>query len=286
MSRVVVLGASGFLGTHVVNELVARDHDVLAVTLVPPPAEVRPRVSWHQIDLDRSFEPVVFDAPVCVHLAEPAAIAAAAEGEASLARARRVLAGGFTRIVYASSAVVYGDRVAAPRREAEPATPFGTYAVAKLAVETLVAADPRCLAIRVGNAYGPGMSSRNVLSDILGQLHAAGPLAVRDLSPVRDYVHVTDIARAFVAAAMSTVVGVLNVATGRADEQRDRLIVLERQGEQFVHRRSGHVLIDFTEQRQRAVLQQRALHGRKHLLRRFFGLSVVHSYLLQLRQFD
>lgn len=221
MSRVVVLGASGFLGTHVVNELVARDHDVLAVTLVPPPAEARPRVTWHQVDLDRSFDPSVFDAPVCVHLAEPAAIVAAAEGEASLARAGRVLAGRFTRIVYASSAVVYGDRVADPRREAEPATPIGTYAVAKLAVEALVAADPRCLAIRVGNAYGPGMSPRNVLSDILGQLHAAGPLAVRDLSPVRDYVHVTDIARAFVAAAFSTVVGVLNIATGRGTSVAD-----------------------------------------------------------------
>jgi UDP-glucose 4-epimerase len=213
-SAVAVLGAGGFIGRHVVAELVRRGRAVVAITDAQPPATHAPHARWLQLDLDESqLDP--HGATTCIHLAEPSALADAAAPERNVARARRVLAAPFERIVYVSSAVVYGDRETTPRREAAALAPEGTYACAKVAVERIVAADPRCAVARVANVYGHGMSPDNVLSDILHQVKSPDRIALRDLAPVRDYIHVTDVARALVELAGGSRGGVFNVGTGR-----------------------------------------------------------------------
>ena len=48
--------------------------------------------------------------------------------------------------------------------------------------------------MRLANVYGPGMAANNVMSDILGQVPGDGPLVVRDIAPVRDYLWIEDAA--------------------------------------------------------------------------------------------
>ncbi len=211
---VAVLGAAGFIGTHVVAELVHRGCRVTGVDGRPRPPAAPPDVRWLHVDLDQGLKDLE-DATTCIHLAEPSALEDAAAAERNIARAHHVLAAPFQRIVYTSSALVYGDERAAPRREDEELDPAGAYARAKAAVERMFLADPRCVVARLANVYGRGMSPRSVLSDILGQLAAPGPLSLRDLAPVRDYVHVVDVARALVDLAVSTARGVLNIGTRR-----------------------------------------------------------------------
>ena len=201
-AAVCVLGAAGFIGTHVVAELERRGREVLAP----------------QLDLDHTTPPA---ASVCIHLAEPSVLHDAAAAERNLARLRRVLGVPFQRIVYVSSAVVYGDRSQEPHREDGTIAPVGAYAAAKAAAEQLCARDSRCVVARLANAYGRGMAPNNVLSDIVHQLGESGPLALRDLDPVRDYIHVSDAARALVELAVSSAAGIFNIGTSRGTSVRE-----------------------------------------------------------------
>ena len=209
--RIVVLGASGFFGRHVCTELVRRGQSVVAMTRSRPPAS-SPGVEWHEVTAYGGLDRLSADA--CVHLAEPNVVSGSGFARDNFDRAAAVLATPFRRIVYVSSAVVYGDEVATPRREDEPVDPTSEYGRSKLAIEQQMAANERCVIARVANAYGPGMSPANVLSDILSQLASPGPLRLRDLDPVRDYVHVVDVARAIADLIACSMIGIVNIGTG------------------------------------------------------------------------
>jgi nucleoside-diphosphate-sugar epimerase len=211
VSRVVVLGGDGFIGRHVLATLQRDGVDVCGIGLAPR-SEVS-GVRWLQRDLDRDDLGEI-SAEVCIHLAECSTLTDTVAAVQNLERARAVLGASFDHVIYASSAVVYGDHDAAPHGEADPVAPRGTYAKAKLAVETELVRDARCIAVRLANVYGEGMSKHNVLSDLLAQRESDGPIRLRDLGPVRDYVHVRDVARAFLALVRHRSSGVINVGTG------------------------------------------------------------------------
>jgi UDP-glucose 4-epimerase len=211
----VVTGASGFIGRATVAALASRGLPVLAV-------------SRRYVDLGKfiktvqvtSYADLAVPMPACVllHLAEPRHVGEAAHEDARLRAERHgalaaLLAKGWTHVVYASSAVVYGDGGSAPRRVGEPIAPHGAYAATKAANEQAVLAAGGTVA-RLANVYGPGMASNNVLSDILRQIPGQGPVMLRDLAPVRDYLWVDDAAAGLVALAAARRGGVVNLGTG------------------------------------------------------------------------
>lgn len=161
------------------------------------------------------------DAPggdVLVHLAEiNDRSLAQANGTAYEEQALRTLISlqkkGFSRIVYVSSAVLYGDQSKNLRRVGDPVIALDTYTRIKLASEKLVLERGGAVA-RSTNLYGPGMSEGNVLSDILKQIGAEGPVRVRDGSPVRDFLWIDDAVKALSAMATRESSGVFNVGSG------------------------------------------------------------------------
>jgi nucleoside-diphosphate-sugar epimerase len=210
--RLVVLGAAGFIGSHVLRECRDRGHDAIGVSRE---GNFGGAAAVDRASLDLDLDVPRFGEAVCVHLAEPNLQVDSDVSAQNLLRAKHVLAAPFSRIVYCSSAAVYGDQVSEPRREGESVTGTTEYARSKIAVEGLMAADPRCVTVRPANVYGRGMSRRNVLSDILSQLHLPGPIRLRDLAPVRDYVAVKDVADAMLEVAFSDVSGTINIGSGR-----------------------------------------------------------------------
>jgi UDP-glucose 4-epimerase len=129
------------------------------------------------------------------------------------------------RIVYASSASVYGNPTALPMRETDMPAPLTPYCIAKLAGEQLLSfyaqrSKMSWLALRFFNVYGPGQPTdayyTSVVLTFLRRL-AAGEAPVIDGRGEQsmDFVHVQDVARSVGLAVDSESSGeVLNVGTG------------------------------------------------------------------------
>lgn len=212
MRTVVVTGSSGFIGSALCARLESSGVRVLRASRGGPlPAA---------------------PGAVCVHLAasnDPRDIEARYKENRreSLELGRRVLGAGYARVVFASSALVYGDAEASPRREDSPLAPTSAYGRLKREVEALFGGAPHAVA-RISNVYGPGMSPVNVFSHILAQLRSGGGVRMRNLSSVRDYVFVSDVAEALAALATSDAAGVFNVSTGRGTRVDELVVLLAR----------------------------------------------------------
>ena len=234
--KVVVTGGAGFIGSHLCEHLELSGHQVLAIDdlsrgrrenlpeSIPLEtigigessvgallAEFRPQALVHlaaQVDARRSLEDPVFDAQVNV-LDTVRLFAAAVQA-------------GVKRIVFASSAAVYGDPEEIPTREESPLAPLSPYGVAKLAGEGYLAFFARqhgiaASSLRFANVYGPRQQSvgeAGVVAVFCQRLLADQPVTLHgDGRQTRDFIYVGDVARACVAS-LSGPPGVYNVATG------------------------------------------------------------------------
>ena len=212
--KVVVTGASGFLGGRVLQVLAAQQNvEVIAVT--------RREISgWCRVP-DYSQSPV---GNVLIHLAEDNDRAQVTKSgrayeEKVMATLTALLAKGYRRVVYASSAVLYGDADIWAHLPNDPIRSDDAYKRIKRLSELAVLKLPGGVVVRLANIYGPGMSQNNVMSTILRQIPGTGSLEVMDTNPVRDFVWVQDAAEGIVAMALGNFKkgnerGLYNLGTG------------------------------------------------------------------------
>lgn len=208
---VVVTGASGFVAGSLVKFL----NGFESLNVIPISRSSSP--GWQQVS-NYKDTPV---AEVLIHLAENSDRAAVnSMGRSAVVEATNVceslLNKGYSEIIYASSASVYGDQQALGSRisEEEKVEPYDTYSELKLSSEKLLAEEGASV-LRLANVIGPGMSQKNVLSDIFSQMDSAGPLTVRDQAPVRDFVCISDVVRAFQKMIGTGLAGLFNVGSGQ-----------------------------------------------------------------------
>lgn len=239
--KALVTGGAGFIGSHVVDALLAAGHDVCVVddlsrgkrSQVAPEARLhavdvrsaalhdvvgaeKPEVVFHQaaqIDVRRSISEPLLDTDINV------------VGTVNLLQA--CVAAGVRRVVFASSGgAIYGDTTVIPTPETHPARPASLYGAAKLCGEAYggVYASLYGLefcALRYGNVYGPrqdphgeagvvAIFARKLLGDEV-------PVINGDGTQTRDYVYVGDVVAANLAAAAAdaSALGAYNVGTGR-----------------------------------------------------------------------
>lgn len=212
--KVVVTGASGFLGGYVLRLLAAQQN-------VQPIAVTRKEISgWCRVS-DYSHSPA---GDVLIHLAEDndrAQVAKSGQAyeEKVLATVTVLLKKGYRRVVYASSAVLYGDADIRAHFPHDPIRSTDAYTRVKRLSELAVLKLPAGIVVRPANIYGPGMSKSNVMSTILRQIPGEGALEVMDTSPVRDFIWVEDAAEGIVALALNHLKknderGLYNLGTG------------------------------------------------------------------------
>jgi UDP-glucose 4-epimerase len=176
-------------------------------------AAFRPEVVFHaaaQTDVSRSIREPDFDARVNVL------------GGLNVLRA--AAAAGTRRIVYASSAAVYGIPERLPVSEAHPTRPISDYGASKLALEHyLQVYQARGLieyaALRFANVYGPRQRSDGeggVVAIFTEQMRAGKPVTIfGDGTKTRDYIYVGDIVDATIRAASGPSGVVANLGWGR-----------------------------------------------------------------------
>lgn len=133
---------------------------------------------------------------------------------------------GVKRMVYASSAAVYGVPVQLPLSEASPVSALSPYGLEKLVNDQYAQLfgdlyDFSAMGLRYFNVYGPRQDPRSPYSGVISKFaawakQAQGFTVFGDGSQTRDFIYVKDVARANVAALNSASRGVVNVATGHS----------------------------------------------------------------------
>ena len=135
---------------------------------------------------------------------------------------------GISRVVYASSAAVYGDTAEIPTKERTIAAPLTAYGVDKLGTELHAAVAARVhglstVGVRPFNIYGPGQDPRSpysgVISIFASRIRAGDPVTVfGDGMQSRDFIHVSDIVELFKAAMIRPIHSgaVINGASGHS----------------------------------------------------------------------
>ena len=223
--RVVITGGAGFLGRAVARELSRRGVEVIGVSRRELPGLL-------QVD-DYAEAPV---GDVLVHLAEVSdrTWVEANSGwyeQKALDVLGALLEKGFRRVVYASSAVLYGDQVKVLRGVDDPVLIVDSYTRLKHSSE-LEVLRRKGAAARLVNLYGPGMAGGNVLSTILKQLPLEGAVRVLDSTPVRDFLWIEDAAKALATMALGEGCGIFNVGTSHGTSIAELAqVVLEAAGQ-------------------------------------------------------
>ena len=256
--RVLVTGGAGYIGSVVVDQLVAAGAEVVVLddlsrghrVTIPARVGFVEGGTGDAAALQRAFAAGPFDA--VVHLAAFALVAESVANPAlyfanNVTAARALVdatvAAHVPRFIFSSSCAVYGHPAAMPIREETPLAPINPYGETKRDLENLLAERARrdglqSVSLRYFNAAGAtercgedhdpeshlvpnvlrAASGRRPALDVFGTDYATP-----DGTAVRDYVHVADIADAHLRALDATVTGaaVVNLGTGTGSSVRD-----------------------------------------------------------------
>lgn len=226
--RIIVTGASGFIGRHALPELVERGYEVHAIGRT----SVRgiQGVAWHDCDLlaPGAAAPIMAElrAACLLHLAWNAVPGSfwSAPGNldwvaVSLQLFRAFAANGGRRAVFAGTCAEYDWSHELLTEFETPMMPRTLYGRAKGAIRELLFAASDILDVSIAWAhlfslYGPHEPKGRLVSDLVHGLLEQRPVDCTDGTQERDYLHVQDAARALVDILDGDLVGPVNVASG------------------------------------------------------------------------
>ena len=263
VSRILVTGGAGFIGSHLVETALDQGYSVrvfddLSTGSLRNLEAVKdnPHLEFMRGDVRRvrQIGAAFDDVDVVVHLAALVSVPLSMKAPAStlmtnalgtlnvLDRAARAR---FQRIVYASTCAVYGEPLEVPVREDAPLSPLSPYAASKLAGEALCDAYAathglETVCLRFFNVYGnrqsPGPYS-GVVTSFLDCLRRDLPITIYgDGAQTRDFINVADVADAILKASVTWVNSAakgsakINVGTGNAVSINELAALIMRLG--------------------------------------------------------
>lgn len=253
--RILVLGGSGFIGSHLCEQLVEAGHDV---TIFHSPgatlanlAAIKSQIKIVEGDFNnaRDLEKVVPDAEIVVHL-----ISATLPGSSllnpvydiqmnlvsSVQLFEQCVKASVEKVVFVSSGgTVYGIPSEQPIRETHPLNPISPYGISKLAIEKYLALFHHhygldYTVLRVSNPFGHRQESsrgQGVIASWLDKVSRGEAVEVwGDGSVVRDYVYIEDVVRAIHQAILkSTTEKIFNVGSGKGHSLLELHAIFENQ---------------------------------------------------------
>ena len=264
MTKIVITGASGFIGGQTLLAAIDAGYDVLAVDQNPIPAHLLPCQHKFEFMQKDAVDPAVLDylklnnPSAVIHCGGTSLVGPSIKDPAvyyhnntvktlQLLDTLRDLPG--TRLIFSSSAAVYGDPVLTPCYESDPCQPISPYGESKLMTEWMIHAYHRAYGLdfvnfRYFNACGADSQGRHgqaagathiiarvlecLLHDQMFNLNG-DTYGTADGTCVRDYVHVEDIARAHLIAVNRHIpCNVYNLGSGTAISNRQIIELAEQ----------------------------------------------------------
>ena len=251
--HVLVTGGAGFIGSHSVEQLLEANIPVRVLDNFS--AGSRQNLPSHSLldiqvgDIrdDLAVHKAMEDITHVLHLAAQVSVQASVDnppgscstnigGFVNVLQAARLF--GVQRMVYASSAAVYGRPARLPLSETDMAQPCSPYGLEKYVNDQYAALFERefgvsLLGLRYFNVYGPRQDPQSpyagVISKFISMIEQHQPLSVfGDGAQTRDFIFVQDVAKANVQALQSKMTGVCNVATGLSVSLLHLIEVLSR----------------------------------------------------------
>jgi nucleoside-diphosphate-sugar epimerase len=234
--RVLVTGATGFIGRQTLEPLVARGLSVHA--LARRPSTPLPQgVDFHPVDLhdgDAVAELVTQVRPdALLHLAwdvTPGRYLETSENlrwvQATLNLLQAFIGSGGRRAVCAGTAAEYDWRFGFCSEDLTPLRPASPYAACKFGVGEILLHTTRQVGLsfawgRVFFLYGPHESPLRLVPSMIRSALAGSPIRLKNPDHVRDYLHVEDVGAAFASLLFSGVEGPVNIASGDPLRLRD-----------------------------------------------------------------
>lgn len=247
--NVLVTGAGGFIGSHLVERLVRDDATVRALVrynsrndwglLEMLPADVRNAVEVVTGDIQDPFlvDKAVEGSEVVFHLssliaipysyvAPQAYVATNVQGAVNVLEASR--RHGVERIVHTSTSECYGTAKYVPIDEKHPLQGQSPYSASKIGADMIAESYWRSFelpvaVIRPFNTYGPRQSARAVIPTIISQALSGGVVHLGSLTPTRDLNFVDDTVEAFIRVGQTpgAVGEIINIGSGREISIRD-----------------------------------------------------------------
>lgn len=280
MKRVLVTGGAGFIGSHTVDLLLKQGLEVVVIDNLQSGKLsylnlFNPQLRFIQTDVknDKVLREEIARCDAVLHLAALPSVPQSIENPV---QSLQVNIEGFLhvlqairrnhrpiRLVYASSAAVYGDVATLPCSDDEPTSPaLSPYALEKATNEHYAKLYERLfgiksLGLRYFNVYGtrqdPKSPYSGVISKFIEQYQKSEPILIfGDGKQSRDFIHVADVAAANCLALQSDFAGILNIATGVSENLLNLVSYIEKAGARsaelsFQKPRKGDIQISYAD---------------------------------------
>ena len=230
IKKVLITGADGFIGSHLVEELVKRGNDVRAFVLYnsfnswgwldQSPQEIKSNLDVFAGDIrdPHGVKAAMKGCDVVLHLAALIAIPYSyhspdtyvdtnIKGTLNIVQAAREL--GISKVVHTSTSEVYGTAQFVPITEEHPLQGQSPYSASKIGADQIALSfytsfTTPVAVIRPFNTYGPRQSARAVIPTIIAQIaNGQRKIKLGSITPTRDFNYVRDTVNGFIAVAES-----------------------------------------------------------------------------------
>ena len=245
---IAVIGA-GFIGKAVIRNLLSKEYDIRVLDRHPCPDEFAQKVTWVTGNFHdkHALGEVLQGTSVVYHLVSSTVpgdqhVDVAMELNENVVGALRFvdacLLAGVKRIVFASSASVYGLQDMLPIIESAGTNPISAHGIHKLTIEKYLLLAKHLHGIdvriaRIANPYGPEqsvMGRQGFIAIAIGCILSDTPLSLRDKGrSIRDFIYIEDLAEALgLCGTLDDLPSIINIGSGKGYSLRDVVDLMEQ----------------------------------------------------------